>query len=233
MQAERVAKGQGAFHGFRPKAGASIWCENAPEQLPTLDMEQGHPQLIMRRGLLSPDQCQALIDCFERCIDTCGAQSDDEFWDGRFIWQDKLPPHEAEALRITQQARLVIQLELILRLRPPVPLFSDTAQIVRWGVGQALTPHADNIEPDGRPNATPHRSLSSIVYLNDDYEGGETFYPGLGFKVRPERGTLVAFGAGPSHVHGVTAVTSGLRYTYAGWFTFDASWEDKVARKVY
>ena len=45
--------------------------------------------------------------------------------------------------------------------------------------------------------------------------------------------TLVLFGASSDYVHGVTKVRSGLRYTYAGWFTFDAAWEDKEAKLIY
>lgn len=94
-------------------------------------------------------------------------------------------------------------------------------------------PHADNIHPNGMPNGTAHRSFSSILYLNDTYEGGETYFPGHGIRIAPQPGTLVLFGAGCDYVHGVTKVRSGLRYTYAGWFTHDPNWEDAEARLVY
>ena len=67
--------------------------------------------------------------------------------------------------------------------------------MVRWHDGIERTPHADNLEPDGRPNSTPHRCFSSLLYLNDDYDGGETFLPGYGVRLRPEAGTLILFGA--------------------------------------
>ena len=71
-----------------------------------------------------------------------------------------------------------------------------------------------------RPNATAHRSFSSIIYLNDGYEGGETYFPGFGMRIKPEPGLMVLFGSGPEYVHGVTKMRSGRRSTYAGWFTF-------------
>ena len=45
--------------------------------------------------------------------------------------------------------------------------------------------------------------------------------------------SLVLFGAGRDYVHGVTKIRSGIRYTYAGWFTFDPAWQDKEATLIY
>ncbi|HTW35335.1 MAG TPA: 2OG-Fe(II) oxygenase [Rhizomicrobium sp.] len=132
-----------------------------------------------------------------------------------------------------QQARFLAQTLLDQIALPRRPLYSDTAQLVRWHEGQELTPHADNIEPDGHPNATPHRAFSSLIYLNDDYDGGETYFPGYGVRLAPSAGALVLFGAGPQYVHGVTRVTRGQRYTYAGWFTFDKDREDNNAMRVF
>jgi leucine proline-enriched proteoglycan (leprecan) len=80
---------------------------------------------------------------------------------------------------------------------------------------------------------SPHRYFSSIIYLNDDYEGGETYFPGFGVRIKPEPGLMVLFGSGPEYVHGVTKVRSGRRYTYAGWFTFDPAHEDRQARLIF
>jgi predicted 2-oxoglutarate/Fe(II)-dependent dioxygenase YbiX len=132
-----------------------------------------------------------------------------------------------------QQVRLVALALLNRMVRSQLPLYSDTAQLVRWQEGHELTPHADNVEPDGAPNATPHRSYSSLLYLNDDYVGGETYFPGHGVRLKPEAGALVLFGAGPQYVHGVTRVTHGLRYTYAGWFTHDPQHEDRDALRTF
>ena len=90
-----------------------------------------------------------------------------------------------------QQARLVAHVTIMQEFQPEQPLYSDTAQIVFWTQGIELTPHADNLEPDGRPNSTPHRCFSSLIYLNDDYEGGETYFPGFGFRIKPEPGLMV------------------------------------------
>ena len=98
-------------------------------------------------------------------------------------------------------------------------IYPDTAQIVGWKEGMEMRPHADNMMPDGGPNNSPHRNYTTIIYLNDDYEGGNTYFPSLGVRVAPKAGSLVVFGAGYEYVHGVTMVTRGKRYIYSGWFT--------------
>jgi len=218
---------------FQPRAGASQWWTGDPCELPSLQAGEPHRHIFTRAQVLAPEQCRALVDCFERNRDACATREGDAFWSGRFIWQDVLPPCELDAIRIMQQVRFLAQTLLCQIVQLQRPLYSDTAQLVRWHEGHELTPHADNIEPDGRPNATPHRSFSSLIYLNDDYEGGETYFPGHGVRLKPQAGALVLFGAGPQYVHGVSRVARGLRYTYAGWFTFDKSREDGKAMRVF
>jgi len=218
---------------FTPQPGQTQWWMGDPNQFPLLSPDTDHPSLVQRRNVLSREQCRALIECFERQSPAHAARTGSDYWDGRFIWQNSLPLTENDALRIMQQARLVAQATAMQEFRPEQPLYSDTAQIVLWTEGIELTPHADNLEPDGSPNASPYRNYSSIIYLNDEYEGGETFFPGFGIRIKPEPGLLTIFGSGPEYVHGVTKVRSGKRYTYAGWFTFDPTYEDPNAKIVF
>ena len=147
---------------FVPKHGQTQWWTGDPEQLPLAKLSEENPSLVMRQNTLSTEQCQTLIDCFDRQREEFAAQTGSAFWDGRYIWQDKIPRTEIDALRIMQQARLVAHLTILQEFQPQQPLYSDTAQIVLWTGGIELTPHADNLEPDGSPNTTPHRSYSSL-----------------------------------------------------------------------
>lgn len=218
---------------FEPRSGQTEWWVGDPSQIPLVSPGEQHPSLVYRRNVLSEAQCALLMACFERQRQHIAARTGSSYWDGRYIWQNDIPPDEIDTLRIMQQARFLAHFTASLEFQPEKPIYSDTAQIVLWTEGIELTPHADNLEPDGRPNGTPHRCFSSLIYLNDDYEGGETYFPGLGLRVKPERGSLIIFGSGPEYVHGVTKVRGGKRYTYAGWFTFDPAWEDQNARLVF
>lgn len=91
--------------------------------------------------------------------------------------------------------------------------------------------HVDNclLEPETRqcwrePPAFTHRDLSAVLYLNDDFDGGEFFFTDRDAKsvtarVKPSCGRLVGFSSGPVNPHGVTAVTAGRRCALALWFT--------------
>ncbi len=86
----------------------------------------------------------------------------------------------------------------------------------------------DYCHPDNRPNKMPWRSFGSIVYLNDDYEGGEIYFTGLDKIVKPKVGMLIAFTGGTHHEHAVLKVTKGERVTMPSFHTFDASKADKT-----
>jgi hypothetical protein len=77
------------------------------------------------------------------------------------------------------------------------------------------TDHADNVLRDGRPNHTPHRAWSAILYLSS-CGGGELVFTDLGARVTPAPGLLAVF---PADVfHHTTPVTSGERHSLAMWF---------------
>ncbi|XP_036958413.1 prolyl 3-hydroxylase 1 isoform X2 [Acanthopagrus latus] len=82
------------------------------------------------------------------------------------------------------------------------------------------------------PPAYTHRDYSAILYLNEDFEGGDFIFTELDAKtvtaeVRPQCGRVVAFGAGKENPHGVRAVTKGQRCAVALWFTLDPAYEEK------
>jgi Rps23 Pro-64 3,4-dihydroxylase Tpa1-like proline 4-hydroxylase len=75
----------------------------------------------------------------------------------------------------------------------------------------------------------PQRSMTVLIYLNDDYEGGEIEFPrilddaGRALRIKPRAGQAVCF---PSHAlfeHRVLPVTRGTRYNVSQWFD-DAEW---------
>jgi hypothetical protein len=89
--------------------------------------------------------------------------------------------------------------------------------LVRWPVGTRQEPHADkelHEGPDaGTPNDFPNYDLSSLFYLNDDYEGGELYFPLQNVQFKPKKGAAYFFPGDKNYVHGVTEIKSGLRFT--------------------
>lgn len=89
--------------------------------------------------------------------------------------------------------------------------------IVRWLPGQFQKPHADkelHELPDiGLPNDFPYYDLSSLFYLNDDYEGGELYFPLQGVQFKPKKGAAYFFPGDMNYIHGVTEIKGAIRYT--------------------
>ncbi len=75
---------------------------------------------------------------------------------------------------------------------------------------------------------------AAVLYLNNDYAGGELFFPKLNYEIVPEPGTLIIFPSSEEFEHGVRPVKEGpVRYvipvfikakhpdgSMAGWANF-------------
>lgn len=62
------------------------------------------------------------------------------------------------------------------------------------------------------------RVLSVLIYLNDDYEGGEIEFRQSGVKIKPKPGSLIFFPSNFLYVHEVHPMTSGTRYALPNWY---------------
>jgi len=61
------------------------------------------------------------------------------------------------------------------------------------------------------------RALVYILYLNDDYEGGETQFLYQKKNITPETGKLVLFPPYFTHIHRGNMLTEGTKYIATGW----------------
>jgi hypothetical protein len=75
---------------------------------------------------------------------------------------------------------------------------------------------------DGRDMDVHHDAVldssikfGAVIYLNDNYQGGEIFYPELDFKYKPSAGDLIIHPAKDEYKHGVNKVFNGNRYSIA------------------
>ncbi|XP_077060150.1 prolyl 3-hydroxylase 1 isoform X1 [Siphateles boraxobius] len=82
------------------------------------------------------------------------------------------------------------------------------------------------------PSAYNDQGYSAILYLNDDFEGGDFIFTEPDAKtvsavVKPQCGRVVGFRAGQENLHGVTAVTRGQRCALVLQFTLDPQHNEK------
>tara|TARA_R110002020_G_scaffold379488_1_gene590698 strand:- start:8647 stop:9399 length:753 start_codon:yes stop_codon:yes gene_type:complete len=80
--------------------------------------------------------------------------------------------------------------------------------------GERWVPH----KGEWIPNHTPTRSFTCILYLNEDFEGGETHFPHFGVQCKPKAGTLLIFDSSWKHEHGVRPVKNNSRFNISSWY---------------
>lgn len=61
------------------------------------------------------------------------------------------------------------------------------------------------------------RDISVIIFLNDNYEGGELEFTNLQLSIKPKAGMMIAFPSYMEFSHKVHKVTKGTRYSIVSW----------------
>lgn len=104
-------------------------------------------------------------------------------------------------------------------LRKPIAWFERPA-ILAYGPGGRYIPHADadawNREAR-RWERVVDRDVSLLIYLDDDYEGGELYFPRFDFRLRPRTGMLVLFPSDARYAHCAEPVIRGERHVIVSW----------------
>jgi predicted 2-oxoglutarate/Fe(II)-dependent dioxygenase YbiX len=87
-----------------------------------------------------------------------------------------------------------------------------------WETGAFGNDHSDDSDVDGSDIGRSQHKFATILYLNDDYEGGELIFRDHGISLKPEAGSVVSFPGGIKNIHRISDVTSGTRYNVVGFF---------------
>lgn len=70
---------------------------------------------------------------------------------------------------------------------------------------------------DGGFNSEVKRVISFLFYLNDDFEGGETYFPRQDITVTPSTGSVLIFPSIYTHPHEAKPITNGIKYSSVIW----------------
>ena len=82
-------------------------------------------------------------------------------------------------------------------------------EIVKWPCGESQNEHFD----------FEFHPYTSILYLNDNFEGGETVVENK--NIFPEKNKLIGF-EGNKMIHKVNKIKKGSRYTLPCWYTYES-----------
>lgn len=115
----------------------------------------------------------------------------------------------------------------------------NTSHAQKWDVGGFAAPHSDNSDFEGNPNPFEINKYVGILYLNDDYEGGNLYfveddYPEtfdenkVKVEFKPTAYSWIVFPGGVENIHGVREITKGTRYTMVSFWDFaDAEYDEE------
>ena len=85
--------------------------------------------------------------------------------------------------------------------------------VAKWEKGTKLNLHVDDL------GYATDNHIPTLIYLNDDYEGGEISFATHDITIKPKVGDLLIFPGNMHYAHEVKEVLSGTRYTLPIWFT--------------
>lgn len=122
-----------------------------------------------------------------------------------------------EGRNLTLPANIKELLELkVSKLFKNYTRIHDISDLIAYRPGTGMGLHRDNVNPDDLINV-----FGVVIYLNDNYLGGEIYYPDIGLSVKPKAGSLVVHPAGL--LHGVKEVEEGVRYMISTFVKGDES----------
>jgi predicted 2-oxoglutarate/Fe(II)-dependent dioxygenase YbiX len=88
-----------------------------------------------------------------------------------------------------------------------------------WHEDYSLLKYSDNQEYKSHYDGTTSngRVISALIYLNDDYKGGELEFVNFKVKIKPQAGMLILFPSNYAYRHIAHPVTDGTKYAIVTW----------------
>jgi hypothetical protein len=139
--------------------------------------------------------------------------------------------------------------------KPETNIYSEIWKLAKWHDPYFQKPHTDYLDPDFDLdlfdiNSVPEecryffekrnidiykktlttKHYAALLYLNDDYEGGEIYFPQHDyFEYKPKPGSIVILEGNIDYMHGVKKVSTGTRYTVTNFWTKNSKASSKIA----
>ena len=159
----------------------------------------GHDIKVIE-NFLSDDECDFVIDYFKK-------SSHKEEWRGTYLIPLNFQPFN---LRLSY-----IRFKYTYRIKKKFKLKKCYDQLVFWPVSSFKLSHIDTDYILSKNKKLVSVDWTSVCYLNDDYEGGETIIEKN--KIKPKKGRLVVFPSKKLY-HGVLPVKKSPRFTFISWW---------------
>jgi len=183
------------------------------------------PRVITIERFLSPESCRWIIDKARPQLDAARIKNPER------------GGANADAMRTnTGMGFSVLDTDLVIQLAhariaaatgAPV-MHQEPTNILHYEPGQEYKPHFDFIDPGVAHFARElqqvgQRTVTFLIYLNDDYEGGATVFPRLDWSFRGKTGDALAFwnitdGRPDSRtLHAGSPTSHGVKWLFSKW----------------
>lgn len=118
---------------------------------------------------------------------------------------------DSDLLDMIQETALMVYSFVLNNYNSKFDHFIDEkTHIAKFVEGKGMHEHFDA----SRPN-----DIATLIYLNNEYDGGDIYFPKYEISFKPEPGDLLCFPDNPSFIHGVKPIIRGTRFTLPRWFT--------------
>lgn len=154
-----------------------------------------HPRVVRTPGLLAPAGCDWLMSRARGRLER--ARVYDPLHRKESVEQVRSNSAANFNLATIDVVQFVLQARMSLACGMPMVMF-EPPNVLHYETGQQFAEHCDFVDP-----ATPgyerllreqgQRMVTFLLYLNDDYDGGETTFPELGIRHRGTRGDGLFF----------------------------------------
>ena len=194
--------------------------------MPSEQVTEISPDMFWFDQLLPPALCQQLIDIAElRQPQTAGIELGRLDQDVRNSGQLRL---EGDDLLNSTNQLLLDQVGIIqtwLHRHYGIRFTqAEACSLLRYNPGEYYKRHIDNLLMPSRmqeaAQGLPTRDISIVGYLNEGFEGGETYFDRQELKVVPQAGGVVVFPSFFTFPHQSLPVVSGRKYSWVTWLYF-------------
>lgn len=177
--------------------------------------------LFVRRALLPPDLCAALIDRIDRVRRPSTIA--DSNGDPTYRTSETGDLDAADPVVIAAEA-------LLAGLTGLDPAHGEPLQGQRYAIGQEFKGHTDYFEPKGLDYwdhcmIAGNRTWTVMAYLNVPEAGGSTRFKAVDKTIQPETGKVVAWNnrrpdgsLNPATIHHGMKVRAGVKYVITKWY---------------
>lgn len=195
-------------------------------QPPETQLVGERPRILTAKGMMNKGECERVIAKVRGKLRRAGTYDPAS---GREVDDNDRSNSKAEiAITDVDIPFVLLQLRMSNLLGLPVPCFEPT-NILHYKPGQEFKPHVDYLNTDqpglaANMAALGQRIVTLLIYLNDEYEGGETHFPRINFAFKGRAGDALMFGnvsengePEPQSLHAGTAPRSGEKWVLSQW----------------